>query len=48
MPEYHLLSFAPFRLDVRNAQLRRGQEVIRLTTKPWPCCPTWPNTVASW
>jgi TolB-like protein/Tfp pilus assembly protein PilF len=33
MQEPRLLSFEPFRLDVRNAQLWRGQEVIRLTNK---------------
>src|SRR5712692_7913225 len=33
MQEHRLLSFEPFRLDVRNAQLWRGQEVIRLTNK---------------
>jgi adenylate cyclase len=33
MQEHHLLSFEPFRLDVRNAQLWRGPEVIRLTNK---------------
>src|SRR5215510_14798919 len=31
--EHHLLSFEPFRLDVPNAQLWRGQELIRLTNK---------------
>ncbi|MBI3796095.1 MAG: hypothetical protein HY268_03880 [Deltaproteobacteria bacterium] len=33
MSEHHLLSFEPFRLDVPNAQLWQGQEVIRLTGK---------------
>src|SRR5882724_6801643 len=33
MQEHRLLSFEPFRLDVRNQQLWRGQEVIRLTSK---------------
>src|SRR5919201_4736032 len=33
MQEPRLLSFGPFRLDVRNQQLWRGQEVIRLTNK---------------
>src|SRR5229473_6566688 len=33
MQEHRLLSFGPFRLDVRNAQLWREQEVIRLTSK---------------
>src|SRR5262245_20290234 len=33
MPEHHVLSFEPFRLDVPNAQLWRGSEVIRLTSK---------------
>jgi hypothetical protein len=33
MQEHRLLSFEPFRLDVPNAQLWRGQEVIRLTNK---------------
>ncbi len=33
MPEHRLLSFEPFRLDVRNAQLWRGSAVIRLTSK---------------
>lgn len=33
MQEHRLLSFEPFRLDARNAQLRRGQEVIRVTSK---------------
>ncbi|HJY79698.1 MAG TPA: hypothetical protein VKK81_01235 [Candidatus Binatia bacterium] len=33
MPEPRLLSFEPFRLDVPNAQLWCGQEVIRLTSK---------------
>src|SRR5262245_2648986 len=32
-PEHGLWSFGPFRLDVANAQLWRGQEVIRLTNK---------------
>ncbi|MBI3796104.1 MAG: winged helix-turn-helix domain-containing protein [Deltaproteobacteria bacterium] len=31
--EHNLLHFGPFRLDVRNQQLWRGQEVIRLTGK---------------
>jgi TolB-like protein/Tfp pilus assembly protein PilF len=31
--EHRLLSFEPFRLDVRNAQLWQGPEVIRLTSK---------------
>jgi len=31
--EHHLLHFGPFRLDVRNEQLWRGPEVIRLTSK---------------
>src|SRR5262245_24976355 len=31
--EHRLVSFGPFRLDVRNAQLWRGPEVIRLTHK---------------
>jgi adenylate cyclase len=31
--EHHLLHFEPFRLDVPNAQLWRGPEVIRLTSK---------------
>src|SRR5215831_19228516 len=33
MSEPRLLSFEPFRLDVPNAQLWRGQELIRLTNK---------------
>jgi TolB-like protein len=33
MQEHGLLSFEPFRLDVPNAQLWRGSEVIRLTNK---------------
>jgi DNA-binding winged helix-turn-helix (wHTH) protein len=33
MPEPRLFIFEPFRLDVRNAQLWRGSEVIRLTGK---------------
>ena len=33
MQEHRLLHFEPFRLDVRNEQLWRGQEVIRLTGK---------------
>src|SRR5262245_15699459 len=33
MEEPRLLSFGPFRLDVFNAQLWRGQELIRLTNK---------------
>ncbi len=33
MQEHRLLSFEPFQLDVRNEQLWRGQEVIRLTNK---------------
>src|SRR5262245_17718788 len=32
--EPRLLSFEPFRLDVLNAQLWRGAEVVRLTNKP--------------
>src|SRR5215510_15554980 len=31
--EHHLLHFEPFRLDVPNAQLWRGQELLRLTNK---------------
>src|SRR5712692_8400290 len=31
--EHRLFIFEPFRLDVRNAQLWREQEVIRLTSK---------------
>jgi DNA-binding response OmpR family regulator len=31
--EHRLLSFGSFRLDVRNQQLWRGQEVLRLTGK---------------
>jgi DNA-binding winged helix-turn-helix (wHTH) protein len=40
MQEPRLLSFEPFRLDVRNQQLWRGQEVIRLTSKALAvlCC----------
>src|SRR5215510_6328468 len=33
MQGHNLLNFGPFRLDVRNHQLWRGQEVVRLTNK---------------
>jgi DNA-binding winged helix-turn-helix (wHTH) protein len=33
MQERNCLNFGPFRLDARNQQLWRGQEVIRLTNK---------------
>src|SRR2546428_11654332 len=33
MQGHNLLNFGPFRLDARNEQLWRGQEVIRLTNK---------------
>src|SRR5262249_55150951 len=33
MQGHNLLNFGPFRLDVRNQQLWRGQEVVRLTNK---------------
>src|SRR5262245_14669888 len=33
MQEHRIFIFEPFRLDVPNAQLWRGQELIRLTNK---------------